>query len=189
MNRRPCASRRRGVTARRRNRLSRLHHARLCNEDLDETDLLMMDRAVILAMEAARDNEVPVGAVIYNQDGIIAEAANNREASGDPSGHAEVVAIRRAGRKLDRWRLSDCSLAVTLEPCPMCAGALVNARLGRVIYGVDDPKAGACRTLYSITDDSRLNHRVRVSGPVQEQQCRQLLRGFFRDRRRNRILP
>ncbi|MHC5003219.1 MAG: nucleoside deaminase, partial [Planctomycetota bacterium] len=133
---------------------------RLRREDHDQVssiDLAMMRRALELAQVAAAAGEVPVGAVVYRGERIIAEAANNREATKDPVGHAELLAISKAGQALREWRLTDCSLAVTLEPCPMCAGALVNARLGRLIYGATDPKAGACHTLFRIPTDRRLN--------------------------------
>ncbi|MHC4990949.1 MAG: tRNA adenosine(34) deaminase TadA [Planctomycetota bacterium] len=149
------------------------------------TDLAMMRRAIQLATEAAGEGEVPVGAVVYRGETVIAEAANNREATKDPVGHAELLAMSEAGRRLEEWRLSDCSLAVTLEPCPMCAGAMVNARLGRVIYGARDPKAGACHTLYSIPTDRRLNHEVEVIGDVLADECSALLKDFFRARRRS----
>ena len=147
------------------------------------TDLAMMTRAIDLAAAAAEAGEVPVAAVVYQGQRILAEAANNRQATADPTGHAEIVAMREACRGLGHWRLNDCSLAVTLEPCPMCAGAVVNARLGRLVYGADDPKAGACRTLYSIPTDRRLNHQVTVIGGVLDGQCAQLLRDFFECRR------
>ena len=143
-----------------------------------------MKRAVELGREAAARGEVPVGAVVYRGREIIAEASNDREATNDPTGHAELLAIGRAGRRLREWRLSDCALAVTLEPCPMCAGAMVNARLGRVIYGATDPKAGACDTMFHIPTDKRLNHEVEVIGGVMADECAELLREFFRERRR-----
>ena len=147
------------------------------------TDLAMMTRAIGLAAAAAEAGEVPVAAVVYQGERILAEAANNRQATADPTGHAEIVAMRAACRGLGHWRLNDCSLAVTLEPCPMCAGAMVNARLGRLVYGADDPKAGACRTRDSIPTDRRLNHQVTVIGGVLDGQCAQLLRDFFECRR------
>jgi tRNA(adenine34) deaminase len=163
-------------------------HTAVMQSGLTATDLAMMRRAIALAREAAAIGEVPVGAVVYRvhegAEEIIAEAANVRETHADPAGHAELVAVREAGRKLGTWRLTDCSLAVTLEPCPMCAGAMVNARLGRLIYGATDPKAGACHTLFEITTDKRLNHAVTVIGGVMAEQCRALLLGFFRERRR-----
>jgi tRNA(adenine34) deaminase len=147
------------------------------------TDLAMMRRAIALAREAAEAGEVPIGAVVYQGQRVLAEAANNREATADPTGHAELVAIRSSGKALGHWRLIDCSLAVTLEPCPMCAGAMVNARLSRLVYGADDPKAGACRTLYRIPSDERLNHRVTVVGGVLAEECARLLGEFFERRR------
>jgi tRNA(adenine34) deaminase len=151
--------------------------------EVTATDLAMMQRALELAEQAAAVGEVPVGAVVYRNDRIIAEAANNRESSCDPVGHAELLALARAGKRLQAWRLTDCSLAVTLEPCPMCAGALVNARVSRLIYGATDPKAGACESLYRIPTDPRLNHEVQVLPGVMADRCAELLRSFFRQRR------
>jgi tRNA(adenine34) deaminase len=151
-----------------------------------KVDVAMMNRAIILAREAASRGEVPIGAVVYHGDQIIAEAANDREATGDPTGHAEMVALRAAGRALGHWRLLDCTMAVTLEPCAMCAGALVNARLARLVYGIADPKAGACETLYAIPTDERLNHRLEVITGVEADRCRQLLQSFFQERRPKR---
>lgn len=148
-----------------------------------EIDVAMMERAIALARDAGKRNEVPVAAVIYRGTDIVAEASNNREETGDPTGHAEMIALRKAGSKLEAWRLNDCSMAVTLEPCPMCAGALVNARLGRLIYGAFDSKAGACHTLYEIPNDGRLNHRVEMIGGVLESKCVNLLREFFKQLR------
>jgi tRNA(adenine34) deaminase len=147
------------------------------------TDLAMMRRAIDLAAAAAAAGEVPVAAVVYQGERVLAEAANNRQATADPTGHAEIAALRGAGRALGHWHLDDCSLAVTLEPCPMCAGAVVNARLGRLIYGADDPKAGACTTLYRIPTDRRLNHQVAVTGGVLADECARLLSDFFECRR------
>jgi len=155
----------------------------LNRRDVTDREVRMMRRAIELACEAADIDEVPVGAVIYREDEIVAEAYNIREASTDPTGHAELLAIRAASEALGRWRLNDCSLAVTLEPCPMCAGAIVNARIGTLIYGATDPKAGACDTLYGIPTDDRLNHRVEVVGGVLARECGELLRDFFRRRR------
>jgi tRNA(adenine34) deaminase len=159
----------------------RLHQPR--HPDVTETDIAMMERAIELASKAAAIGEVPIGAVIYKGSNIIAEAFNLRESASDPTGHAELLAISKAGRTLGDWRLTDCTLAVTLEPCPMCAGALVNARLGRLIYGAADPKAGACHTLFQIPDDDRLNHRVTMIGGVLADRSRKLLQQFFRERR------
>ncbi|MEM7229735.1 MAG: tRNA adenosine(34) deaminase TadA [Planctomycetota bacterium] len=152
--------------------------------DVTDLDRKMMKRAMTLARQAAAQGEVPVGAVVYRGEEIIAEGFNLREESSDPVAHAELLALSRAGRKLGEWRLNDCTLAVTLEPCPMCAGAMVNARLGRVIYGAKDPKAGACDSLFGIPTDDRLNHRVEVIGGVMAEPCGQLLKDFFRARRK-----
>ncbi len=150
-----------------------------CPSDTDEA---MMRRALRLAEQAAEQGEVPVGAVVYETETgtVLAEAANRRETDRDPSAHAEFIAIRAACAAIGDWRLNHCSLAVTLEPCPMCAGLIVNARLGRVIYGADDPKAGAVRTLYEILTDDRLNHRAEVIGGVGADESAGLLRAFFR---------
>ncbi|MBT8484834.1 MAG: nucleoside deaminase [Phycisphaerales bacterium] len=142
-----------------------------------------MERALQLADQAAAMDEVPVGAVVYRGNKIISEGYNLRESSSDPVAHAELLAISRAGRSLGAWRLSGCSLAVTLEPCPMCAGAIVNARLDRVLYGATDPKAGACESLYHIPTDQRLNHEVEMITGVMEERCAEVLRAFFRRKR------
>ncbi|MCE2881799.1 MAG: tRNA adenosine(34) deaminase TadA [Planctomycetaceae bacterium] len=163
--------------------MNSLRLVRTTHAGVGDVDLRMMERAIQLARRAAEAGEVPIAAVIYRGDEVIAEAANNREAAADPTGHAEIVAMREAGRKLGEWRLEGCSMAVTLEPCPMCAGALVNARLGRLVYGATDPKAGACETLYAIPGDARLNHRVEMHGGVLSDRCVELLRAFFRERR------
>ena len=130
---------------------------------------------------AELEDEVPVGAVIVSleRQEIIAQAHNQREQLQDPTAHAEIVAITQAAASLKSWRLEKCILYVTLEPCPMCAGAIVQARIPVVVYGCTDPKAGACQTLYSITDDPRLNHRCRVIGGVLSEECAQLLSSFF----------
>ena len=150
-----------------------------------ETDALMMRRALDLAQGAASEGEVPVGAVVYDTrtGEVLAEASNRRETDRDPSAHAEFIAIRDACARVKDFRLNHCSLAVTLEPCPMCAGLIVNARVGRVIYGADDPKAGAVRTLYEILTDPRLNHRCEVIPGVLAQESADLLRSFFRELR------
>lgn len=136
-----------------------------------------------LALEQARaafeQQEVPVGAILLHQDRVIAEAYNQREALNDPTAHAEMIAITQAAESLGSWRLSDCTLYVTLEPCPMCAGAIVQARIPVVVYGATDPKAGACHTLYQITDDARLNHRAAVLGGVLQDECKSILQEFF----------
>ena len=163
--------------------MNSLRLVRTTHPGVSDVDVRMMERAIHLARQAALNGEIPIAAVVYRGDEIIAEAANNREAQADPTGHAEIVASREAGKRLGEWRLSDCSLAVTLEPCPMCAGAIVNARVGRLLYGATDPKAGACETLYSIPMDVRLNHRVEMHGGILAPRCVELLRSFFRERR------
>ena len=147
-----------------------------------------MTRALELARDAAARGEVPVGAVVYNTETgeRVAEAANTREHDNDPTGHAELSAVRGAARTLGDWRLNNHTVVVTLEPCAMCAGMLVNARVGRVVYGADDPKAGACRSLFGITTDPRLNHRCEVVAGLDAEVCGQLLREFFQRRREER---
>ncbi len=159
----------------------RLSHG--VHRQASDLDLAMMERAITMARKAAALDEVPVGAVVYRGNRIIAEGFNQRETSKDPVAHAELLAISRAGRALGEWRLSDCSLAVTLEPCPMCSGALVNARMGRLIYGATDPKAGACDSLFHIPTDRRLNHEVEVISGVMADRCGQLLKDFFKRKR------
>jgi len=156
-----------------------------------DLDRRMMARAMDLARDAAAQGEVPVGAVVFDtQTGqTLGEGMNRRERHADPSAHAEFTAILAAARKVKDWRLNHCSLAVTLEPCPMCAGLIVNARVGRLIYGADDPKAGAVRSLYSITGDRRLNHRPAVIGGVLAAESAQELQGFFAKLREKRKRP
>jgi tRNA(adenine34) deaminase len=136
------------------------------------------------AARAARAGEVPVGAVLVGAAGEVIARGHNRPILGsDPTAHAEVVTLRRAARKLGNYRLPGTTLYVTVEPCPMCAGALVLARVARVVFGAADPKGGAVRTLYRILEDPRLNHQIEVAGGVLEKECSTLLRDFFRDRR------
>jgi len=133
---------------------------------------------------AYREGEVPVGAVIVSSlRGVIARAHNKREQLQDPTAHAEMLAIRQAAAVMGSWRLSDCALYVTLEPCPMCAGAIVQARLPLLVFGAYDPKAGACGSLYGIAQDPRLNHRATVIGGLLAEECGRLLRDFFQQRR------
>ncbi len=149
-------------------------------------DLKMMERALELARHAASIEEIPVGAVVYETatGAIIGEGYNLRHSQRDPSAHAELIAIRAAAKHVGDWRLDHCTLVVTLEPCPMCAGLIVNARLGRVVYGCADPKAGACDSLFRLTADPRLNHRVEPIGGVMAAEAGELLKSFFRERRR-----
>lgn len=142
-----------------------------------------MRAALDLAGQAFAEGEVPVGAVIVHGERIIGTGYNQREQLRDPTAHAEMIAITQAAEELGSWRLTDCTLYCTLEPCPMCAGAIVQARISRVIYGTKDPKAGACHTLYQITNDSRLNHRAVVMGGVLQDECRAILQEFFAQQR------
>ena len=144
-----------------------------------------MTQAISLAREAGERDEVPIGCIIVHEPSgrIIGRGYNRREMDCDPSAHAEIVAMREAARAMGFWRLVDCALIVTLEPCPMCAGAIVNARLERVVYGCGDPKAGAVRTLYQICDDPRLNHRAIIEAGVLADECAGLLQDFFKARR------
>ncbi|MGI5397948.1 tRNA adenosine(34) deaminase TadA [Streptomyces sp. CA-135486] len=135
------------------------------------------------AERAVLSGDVPVGAVVLAPDGtVLASGHNEREATGDPTAHAEVLAIRRAAAQLGEWRLSGCTLVVTLEPCTMCAGAIVQSRLDRVVYGARDEKAGAAGSLWDVVRDRRLNHRPEVILGVLEQECAKQLTDFFRDR-------
>ncbi len=146
-----------------------------------------MEMALEEAALAASEDEVPVGAVIVSfQEGVIGRAHNQRELLRDPTAHAEMIAITQAAQALRSWRLDRCVLYVTLEPCPMCAGAIVQARLPLVVYGAADPKAGACDTLYRIPTDLRLNHRAQVLGGVLADRCAAVLSNFFTDKRRKK---
>ncbi|MBY0232037.1 MAG: nucleoside deaminase [Gemmataceae bacterium] len=145
---------------------------------------LHMETALEEARLAYAEGEVPIGAVVVHPaHGVIARAHNLRETLQDPTAHAEMLALTQAAAFLESWRLEGCALWATLEPCPMCAGALVQARVPLVFWGCDDPKAGACRTLYRITDDPRLNHRCAVLGGIRAEECAGLLRQFFLERR------
>jgi tRNA(adenine34) deaminase len=144
--------------------------------------------AVGLALDAARGAlgtpDVPIGAVLLDPSGAVVAAAHNaREATGDPTAHAEVLVLRAAGAALGSWQLAGCTLAVTLEPCTMCAGAIVLARVARVVFGAWDPKAGAAGSLRDVLRDRRLNHRPEVVGGVREAECAALLEGFFAGKR------
>jgi len=141
-------------------------------------------RVAIDQAEIARENgDVPVGAVIVQADRIVAKAYNQRQQLQDPTAHAEIIALTQAAEAVDSWRLEGCTIYVTLEPCAMCAGALVLARIDRLVYGCNDPKTGACGSLYNIVQDERLNHRLEVTSGVLGEQCREQLQGFFASRR------
>lgn len=139
----------------------------------------MMRRAIELAEEGASQGEVPVGAVVARNGEVVGEGYNRTIQMQDPTAHAEILALREAARKVGTWKLNDCDLFVTLEPCPMCAGALVLARIRHVYFGAFDPKWGACGTLYDIPEDGRLNHKCKISGGILEQECAKILQGFF----------
>ena len=147
-----------------------------------------MLRALDLAREAGNLGEVPVGALVVFAGRIISQAFNLRETLEDPTAHAERLALTWAGRTLGTWRLDQCVLYVTLEPCAMCAGAIVLSRVSRLVYGAMDPKAGACQSLYQIVSDPRLNHRVSITAGVLEAQCGEILTDFFQERRKYRKL-
>lgn len=142
-----------------------------------------MRAALHEATAAAGHDDVPVGAVVLLDGEVIAARHNERELTGDPTAHAEILAMRDAASHIGHWRLIDCTLVVTLEPCAMCAGAMVNARLGRLVYGAIDPKAGASGSVLDVTNTPALNHRVPVEGGLRADECGELLRSFFRSRR------
>lgn len=151
---------------------------------LPETDLKWMRKAIALAGEAGRQGEVPVGAVLIENNIVIAEAHNSPILLHDPTAHAEILAIRRASKELQNYRLpQNTTLYVTLEPCIMCMGALIQARVSRLVYGASDPKTGAASSIYCIGSDGHLNHEIEISSGVLADQCGALLRDFFRERR------
>ena len=145
-----------------------------------------MEEALCLAGEAGEDGEIPVGAVVLDRDGLIIGRGRNRRESGDPLGHAEIYAIREAAAAIGDWRLEGTTLVVTLEPCAMCAGAIVNARVQRLVFGAADPKAGFCGSLGNLVQDTRLNHRVELETGVAADRSRDLLQGFFQQLRKRR---
>jgi tRNA(adenine34) deaminase len=147
---------------------------------MDET---WMAEALLEARKAGGEGEVPIGAVVVLEGRVVGRGRNARERLRDPTAHAEILALQEAARSLERWRLSGATVYATLEPCPMCAGALVNARIDRLVYAVPDPKAGAAGTLFDIPRDRRLNHRVEVTTGVLADECRELLKDFFRSKR------
>ncbi len=151
----------------------------------DEADAGWMRSAILLAQKARALNEIPIGCVIVHDHSgrIIGSAFNRRHLDKDPTAHAEILALRHAGATLGDWRLGECTLYVTLEPCPMCAGAIVNARVRRLVYGCVDPKAGAVASLFRLCDDARLNHRVEIAGGVLADECAAQLQDFFREQR------
>ena len=143
-----------------------------------------MDEALALAEEAAAAGEIPIGAVVVDREGRIIGRGRNRREEGDPLGHAEMLAIHEAARAIGDWRLEGTTMVVTLEPCAMCAGALVNARVEKLIFGAYDPKAGFCGSLGNLVQDPRLNHRLEVVGGFEEERSRELLQRFFQQMRK-----
>ena len=142
-----------------------------------------MKVAIEQAKIAEENGDVPIGVVIVHNDTVIAKAYNQREQLQDPTAHAEIIALTQAAAALETWRLNGCTMYVTLEPCPMCAGALVLARIDRIVYGCDDPKTGAIKSLYNIVQDNRLNHRVEVTCGILADEYSRILQEFFKKRR------
>jgi len=152
-----------------------------------DIDKIMMALAIEQARLALENGDVPVGAVVAVGGDVVASAYNRREADNDPTAHAEVLALREAGRVLGSWRLSEATVYITKEPCVMCAGALMSARVARVVYGAQDPKYGAAWSVFNILQDDRLNHRTEVTAGVLAEDCMGILRDFFESRRVNKI--
>ena len=150
------------------------------NEMPNKSDKELMQIAIKEAQIAEENGDVPIGAVIVYQNQIIGRAYNQREQLQDPTAHAEIIALTQAAAFIESWRLHGCTMYVTLEPCTMCAGALVLARIDRLVYGCDDPKAGAIKSLYNIVTDERLNHIINVTSGVLAEECSGLLQPFFR---------
>ena len=163
---------------------SDLHPPNKLDIEPGRTHRRWMGRALELAETAGAAGDVPVGAVVIGPDQtVLAEAANRRERDRDPTAHAEILALRQAGQRLGNWHLNDCTLYVTLEPCPMCAGAVINARLGLLVYGLGDYKSGAGRSVLNIPDGAASFHRLTVVSGILEDACKQQLQGWFRQRR------
>ncbi|ADO78147.1 tRNA adenosine(34) deaminase TadA [Halanaerobium praevalens] len=148
-----------------------------------ENDIKYMKMALAEARKAYQRAEVPIGAVVVCNDQVVGRGFNLREQTQDPTTHAEIIALREAASNKVSWRLEDCQLYVTLEPCPMCAGAILQSRIKRLVYGASDPKAGAVRSLYQLLDDNRFNHQVKVEAGIMEKESAQLLKDFFRELR------
>jgi tRNA(adenine34) deaminase len=142
-----------------------------------------MKEAIKEAFRALDEDEVPIGAIIVHKNRIIGKAHNQREKLHDPTAHAEMIALTQAASFLDNWRLKDTTMYVTIEPCIMCAGALVNARVKRLVYGAQDPKAGGCGSIFNVINDKRLNHKIEVTSGVMEKDCRLLMKEFFKKKR------
>ena len=149
-------------------------------KSLDALDLKFMALALIEAEKAREKGEVPVGAVIVVEGKVVSRGHNTKETTDDPTAHAEIITLKKAAKKLGGWRLTDTTLYVTLEPCLMCMGAIIQARVTRLVIAAMDPKAGACGSLYDISADKRLNHRVEVTKGIMETEASGLLKGFFK---------
>jgi tRNA(adenine34) deaminase len=149
----------------------------------ESLDKRFMQMAIRQAAIAEENGDVPIGAVIVHENKIIAKAYNERQQLNDPTAHAEIIALTQASEAIGSWRLHGCTIYVTLEPCPMCAGALVLARIDRLVFGTEDPKTGACGSLYNIVQDSRLNHQVQITSGVLMEDCKEQLQAFFQRRR------
>lgn len=154
------------------------------SETIEKTHEFWMQQALDEAQKAAELGEVPVGALIIRENEVISKASNRRESDQNPLAHAEVLAIEAAAKKLGSWRLSDCTLYVTLEPCPMCAGSIVNSRIPKVVYGAKDPKAGAVDSLFNLLNDDRLNHSCEVVSGVLAEESSLMLKTFFKNLRK-----
>ncbi|PCH96292.1 MAG: tRNA adenosine(34) deaminase TadA [Gammaproteobacteria bacterium] len=153
------------------------------NNDSQNGDLYFMQRAFELALQAEQIDEIPVGAVVVYQGKVIGEGFNQSILLNDPSAHAEMIAIRQAGKALNNYRLLDCTLYVTLEPCPMCAGLLVHSRISRLVYASPDLKTGAAGSTFNLVNNEQLNHQITVTEGIMKEQCSQLLSAFFKRRR------
>jgi tRNA(adenine34) deaminase len=155
----------------------------LQNQDLNQHDIYWMRCALNLAEQAAHKGEVPVGAVLVLNNQLFAEGWNKPISQNDPTAHAEIIALRQGAQQLNNYRLLNTTLYVTLEPCAMCAGAMMQARIQRVVYGAKDPRAGAAGSVFSILQSTQLNHRIICDGGILEQECGDILRQFFKDKR------
>lgn len=164
--------------------LSKLRAKPTATPEFNEQDIKFMTRAIELAKIAESHNEIPVGAVVVCNGKIIGEGYNQSIMLNDPSAHAEMIAIREAGKHIENYRLIDCTLYVTLEPCPMCAGLLVHSRINKVIYATQDEKTGAVGTVFNLVQDSKLNHQVEVISGLKKSECADMLSTFFKRRRK-----
>lgn len=160
----------------------------IINMKKTKDDLFWMNKALMLAQKAYDKNEVPVGCLIVEDNKILSSAFNLKENLQTPLGHAEVMAIHKAAKKKGSWRLENCTLYVTLEPCPMCAGVILQSRIKKIVFAAADPKSGAVKSLYTLLCDSRLNHQVEVASGVLEQEASEILKSFFKDLRKTKKL-